>query len=307
MHELTGEAPDLPVRLNGRYAEQKLSFLEHFLPPALRATKRKPERVYVDLFAGPGAYAARPPGTTRKGGRSVLIAPDVRRYAGSALRTLMMPPQRGVRFNRAIMVNLDRVDHIAHSRRVEALKESGRCNVPVTDCREGDANQLVSPIMKSIGRFDYAFVVADPESPNQWPWRSVEALKRDGPASLDLYVLFPLHMALVRLFAYEAEKLKPNVAALDRFFGCRDWEHVAKRRQTKAHSAKLRADLEELYLSRLVQLGWKHTRRVRVVRGRWQRPLYHMLLATNSDVAATLAAWEATARKDTEMQRELSI
>lgn len=42
------------ARKNGEYAEEKLDFLDRFLPPALNMTASKPQRWYVDLFAGPG-------------------------------------------------------------------------------------------------------------------------------------------------------------------------------------------------------------------------------------------------------------
>jgi hypothetical protein len=43
----------LRVRRNGSWGETKLSSLNRYLGPALRATEGKWDRVYVDLFAGP--------------------------------------------------------------------------------------------------------------------------------------------------------------------------------------------------------------------------------------------------------------
>src|SRR6185503_18513669 len=44
----------LPARDSGRWGLTKLSFLDDYCPAALQATKRKLQRCYVDLFAGPG-------------------------------------------------------------------------------------------------------------------------------------------------------------------------------------------------------------------------------------------------------------
>ena len=42
------------ARANRAYAQEKLSFIERFVPPALTVDTTMPDRVYVDLFAGPG-------------------------------------------------------------------------------------------------------------------------------------------------------------------------------------------------------------------------------------------------------------
>ena len=44
----------LRARENGEWAVTKLLFLDRFGPTAIDATRRKHNRVFVDLFAGPG-------------------------------------------------------------------------------------------------------------------------------------------------------------------------------------------------------------------------------------------------------------
>ena len=52
--EIVLAADGLSARINGEWAEAKLSFLDYYAPVAIDATEQKHRRVYIDLFAGPG-------------------------------------------------------------------------------------------------------------------------------------------------------------------------------------------------------------------------------------------------------------
>ena len=267
-------------RRNGRYAQEKLSFLNRFLPPALQATKSKLTRHYIDLFAAHGRFRDECGGV----------------HDGSALRALTIGGAEtgGVSFTDATLINLDPAHGAALKANVQQARAEGRLALPfdrVAFVNE-DANAVIASVLRRIHRKSYIFVFADPESPNQLPWTTIEALRAQGHESIDLYVLFPLHMAIIRMVAWDRTKIEPNAAALTRFFGTDEWRDLESRRRTDNDRERLVVDLEELYVRRLRELGWKHAGRVREIRRRGRHRLYNMLFATNHPVGAALAEWE---------------
>lgn len=267
-------------RRNGRYAQQKLSFLTNFLPPALRATRKKLTRHYIDLFAAHGRF---------RDEHGVL-------HDGSALRALTLGGAEtgGVTFTNATLINLNPGHHAILTENVRRACDEGRCKVPIDriNLLNQDANAAIHSVLRSIHRKSYIFVFADPESPNQLPWSTIEALRAHGHESIDLYVLFPLNMGIIRMVAWDRTKLEPNAPALTRFFGTEEWREIVKRRRTDNDRERLLVELEDLYVGRLKALGWRHAERVRVVRRRGRQRLYNMLFATSHRVAAALVDWE---------------
>lgn len=272
----------LPARRNGRYAERKLEFLDRFLPPALNATKTKHRRWYLDLFAGPGMC--------------IDTQDPTHEYPGSPLRALpaTAPLDVTTHFTNAVCVNLNERDWGALQQRIERACADGRSRVRLAGIRNllGDSNALLPDIMREIPPLDYVFVFADIEGVRQLPWRTVTELKRYGHVSIDLYLLFPLEMAIKRLISYSAAHTAKHAARLSAFFGDDAWKALADERITDTQSPRLWNGLEQLYIDKLHSLGWRHVavQRDVVIRGR--RGLYHMLFASNSDVADTLANWE---------------
>src|SRR5213075_2593676 len=90
---------------------------------------------------------------------------------------------------------------------VERLVKSGRSRLDLEniDLISNDANRAVSQVLRGIPKRAYVLVFADMEAPKQWPWESMRALKAQGHESVDLYTLFPLDMAIVRLLAYRRD------------------------------------------------------------------------------------------------------
>jgi three-Cys-motif partner protein len=268
----------LRARVNGEWAEAKLSFLDYYGPTALDATQRKVRRVYMDLFAGPGVNVTDPGG------------PE---FEGGALRALRMRGgQSGVTFTDAALVNLNRLDHGALKERVTRLVESGECLAPPDriDIRRADANECLPELLSKFHRLDYILSFADIEAPKQWPWTSVQALKAQGHQSVDLYMLFPLEMGINRLLAYEEADRERHGPVLTRFFGNDRWRELVGRRPTSAQAAEFRTALEELYLSQLRGL-WRYADKVMNVRLRANQGLYRMLFASDHEAGQRIAEW----------------
>lgn len=269
------------ARPNGRWADDKLSFLDRFLAPALTvAAKYFRNRAYVDLFAGPGGFYD---------GRSREFFP------GGALRVLDAHGEaarnRASQFTHAILVNLDPADHAALTARVDQLQADGRLTIPRQNIQivNEDANSVVKRLARMLPPKSYAFAFVDPEAPGQWPWTSCQALRRAVPGALDLYLLYPGMMAINRLISYQGH---PAERALTAYFGCEDWRAIVQARRTDADSPEMRQELEALYERQLATLGLSYVRRPRRICRTGACELYTMFFASRKPVALKPAEWE---------------
>lgn len=271
----------LRARDNGPWGRDKLSFIDSFGPPALQATKRKPHRVYVDLFAGPGRNLVR--GST-----------SGEEYTGSPIRALQMRASASeeVTFTHAYLVNAISADHAALEERVARMYVAGEAVIHRRNVQliHGDANDVIDVIFRQIHTLAYVFVFADIEAPRHWPWSSVEALTRRGHGSVDLYSLFPLDMAIVRLMSYEEGGNTRYAERLTAYFGTDAWRSLLERRVTSERAAELRQALVQLYVERL-RTRWRDAGPVKDVYLRGQQFLYRMLFASNHPAGASIAKW----------------
>jgi three-Cys-motif partner protein len=139
---------------------------------------------------------------------------------------------------------------------------------------------------------DYLWVFADLEGPRQFPFASVETLRRRRHESVDLYVLFPLQMGILRLAPYSRTDLDRYAPILTAFFGTDEWRRIIERRRTsdpeRIHAC--RRELENLYIRQL-GLHWRYVDRVCEVRTTGRRGLYRMLFATDHKAGKRIAQW----------------
>lgn len=272
----------LRARRNGRWGKEKLSFFDDFLPAALKATGAKLQRHFVDLFAGPGLNVD--PATGEE-------------FEGSTIRVLRSAAHAddSLHFTHAVFVNKDSDDQDALRSRVERLRKSGGCRVPEEHVEfvNADANLAVNHIMRRIHPKAYALVFADITRPSHWKCSSVRALRNHGHTSVDLYMLFPSHMAINRMTSFNSQTLEESRPVLNEFFGTEDWEGLAAKRQTNAQSRDLRRALLALYMNRLHGLGWQHVLVARDVRRTGDAGLYQMIYASNHPAGGRIARWSA--------------
>jgi len=268
------------ARDSGPWGLTKLSFLDHYCPAAIQATERKLQRYYIDLFAGPGVNLVRRTAATE--------------YAGSPLRVLRYVglQRTDLSFTHAVFINAMPRDHQALEARVNRMVELGESRLARKNIEliRDDANKAISRVLGQIPTQAYVLVFADMEAPKQWPWDSMEVLKARGHASVDLYTLFPLDMAIMRLFAYRKDHADRYAKALSRFFGTDAWRGLASRRLTKAQAPQLRRDLVTLYLDQLRTL-WKHAGEMVDVYLRGEQRLYKMLFASDHPAGKAISDW----------------
>lgn len=279
---LPSQDDGLRARKSGLYALDKLAFLKDFMPPGLQIATRKLDRWYVDLFAGPGRN----------------IHPDsLREWEGSPILALQAHSMASVatHFTHAVLVNRHREDNAALRERVQRLRTDGLCLIPEPHVEQpiADSNTMIPSIMRKIHKKAYALVVADITAPKQLPWKSVERIKEQGHESVDLYMLFPLEMAINRMLPYDREGVAPNESTLDAFFGSEEWRPIWEARNDgEQSSGRMRQGLLEFYMERLRTHGrWKHVYEVVNAKLRGQQKLYRMLFATDDDAAARVSTW----------------
>ncbi len=229
--------------------------------------------MYIDLFAGPGRNFD---------GRA--------EFPGGALRALEAAGKgSGTSFTDAVLVNVDAADHDALTERVQRACASGISRVPLDRLHllQGDANSLVGDIISRFDSWDYLLVFADIEAPRQLPFSTLRTLKASH-RSVDLYVLFPLDMALKRLLAYNRRRREQFAPILDQFFGSREWRPlVDELRANPDRRDMLGRALTELYCARLRTL-WDDAQPVLDVHLRHRQRLYKMLFAASHDAAVRI-------------------
>lgn len=271
------------ARPNKAYALEKHSFLERFGPMAINVTARKPQRHYIDLFAGPGRNVDEETGDEFEG-----AAVKVVRLVGDG--------QAARAFTHATLVNLSDDEHVALSTRIQRLGSG--CRVARVTPIRGDANIVGPRVLREIAEespFAYALVFADPANPSQLPWSTVKQIGQCGITSVDLYVLMPLDMGVTRLIPRDLAKIDATWDALTSYFGSEEWWPIVERfGQVSTTRPMMRAGLLELYKNRLSEF-WPHVEEQRdiVNRRRSDRHrLYRMLFCTRHPVAGTLADYE---------------
>jgi three-Cys-motif partner protein len=285
MTEYPMASDGLIARRAGEWAREKLAFLEAFSAPALSIAGSMPDRTYLDLFAGPGRNRT----------------DDGFEFDGSPLMALAATAtakhKRG--FTAAHFVNFHGRSFEALRARVDRCVAAGGSRLAAGDINQyrGDANLLLPTLMAGIPKRSYALVFADITGLVHWPWSSVEQLKAQEHSAVDLYVLFPLEMAINRFLAFERDRAEVYFPHLDSFFGCDDWRPIYDRRKTSGLGATFRAELVELYLTRLRTL-WTHAIVACAPGFTADRALYRMFFATNNEPALRAARWAAEQKPD---------
>lgn len=290
MSEYLTAADGILARKSGEWARDKLAFLDRFFPAALNATQRKRDRVYLDLFAGPGLNRVEASGEE---------------FEGSPLRALQVRGTTKDRpaFTRALLCNTVDIEHEALRARVVRLETAGRVAVTKAECRCADSNQAIAQMLEEIHPRAYVFAFADIEGVQQLPWSTIAAL-RARHTSVDLYVLVPVEMSFNRLLGTNAAHRARNAPVLSAYFGHERWRPIADQWLTDGVGARIRRELLEMYLAGLRTL-WTTAEVVEVGTFGGDRLLYRMIFASDHDAGIRIGRYAA--QKKPRPQRELEL
>jgi three-Cys-motif partner protein len=191
----------------GDWTEQKLAILDKYLG-AYSAIFRKNERakffktIYVDAFAGTGEIGQ--PNEESEDDQAGLLA-------GSAQRAIHHS------FDKYIFIekSADRVSKLQELKKTSGVGDK-------IDIRRGDANaELLKLIKQTDWKTHRAVVFLDPYG-MQVDWTTIEAIA--ATEAIDLWLLFPIGQAVMRLLLKGAKPPPKWSACLDRVLGTSDWK-----------------------------------------------------------------------------------
>jgi three-Cys-motif partner protein len=198
----------------GEWTDQKLQILDEYLAAYCRIFQVNPaarhfETIYVDAFAGGGLIQSS--AATQADLFSEFAQEDtINLLQGSAARALRHP------FDRYVFIEKsdERIAELEKLRTQSAAPER-------IVIRQGDANSKLERLANATDwKKTRAVVFLDPYG-MQVNWNTIEMLGETK--AVDLWLLFPLGQAVMRLLQKRAEPPPEWQQALDRIFGTHEW------------------------------------------------------------------------------------
>lgn len=190
----------------GDWTEQKLTILDKYLA-AYSAIFRGNEKakffktIYVDAFAGTGVI----------GQPNEESEDQAKLLAGSASRAIRHS------FDKYIFIEKS-ADRVSKLQELKKTSDAGK-NIEI---RRGDANaELLKLIKETDWKTHRAVVFLDPYG-MQVDWTTIEAIA--ATKAIDLWLLFPIGQAVMRLLRKGEEPPPKWSACLDRVLGTSDWK-----------------------------------------------------------------------------------
>lgn len=261
-----------PIRPGGVQTRVKLSIFEDYVRGFARASQSARDRVYIDGFAA--------------GGKGIDLTTG-EEYDGSAALALGVEPQ----FTSVLLVEQD-------EGRAAMLR-----NLTVTHVGayvfHGDVNVEIPKLLACVNRKAPTLAFLDPQG-TQLHWRTLELLaahKRGfSRTKIELLILFPLQMAVLRLLNFQTGKIPPaHERRLEAMLGAESpWREIVSMRMTGKITTPEGTEIAFLnaYADGLHRrLGYCHVLH-RAVAGDNGRPLYYLVFASDSDVGKKIMRHE---------------
>lgn len=213
------DADGLPARCVNEWSDEKLFYLRNYATIFSKGMKNKwANRAYLDLFAGPGRYRARPAGRFENG--SPLIA-------------------LGLPFTHYFFSDLSADVFSALDERVKRDSTEEQ----YVRVQRGDANELAGQLhdaVRGLGPNTLSLAFIDPPG-TQFRFESIRRLSEGLP--MDLLINFPLGMNINRQHSY---RRAADDETFDAYFGTPRWRD--------AHDAP---EFLALYKEQLQGLGYR--------------------------------------------------
>lgn len=255
----TDPLPHLPIELGragdgvGRWVpEMKHTFLAKYVEGTRRARAKFKQRVYVDLFCGPGRIQVKGETMTRPGGAQVAWLHSLRDDAA---------------FTSCLVGDLDAGRAAACA---ERLRDIG---APAT-AFPGAAESTVDQVLKQIPQSALCLAYLDPYNLQYLSFSVIEKLARLH------YVDFAVHFSTMDLRRNILMEYGPDRARFD--------DAAPGWRQHVDPLALVRGDADEIffdYWCGLVKsLGFSISQRMPLVRDEGNRPLYHLVFFSRHEL-----------------------
>ena len=201
----------------GPWTTQKLDTLRSYLGAYLNVLKKRPySLLYIDAFAGPGLW-----GHDNVVHGQLFDVPEYDEYKkGSPLIALeaMSGGSSKRTFNKFYFIdnNEDYIDDLK-----SAVREKHGDKLDKVEFIQGDANTVVLELCRAIDwKLSRAVIFLDPFG-TEVKWQTIEAIAKTE--AMDLWVLFPLGMAVNRMLTTDGIIPLPWQKKLDAMFGTEDW------------------------------------------------------------------------------------
>jgi three-Cys-motif partner protein len=272
----------------GFWTSYKLEILERYLDAFTTASKRSPEIVYLDLFAGEAENVDRVTKLPIEGSPRIALGISDRPF--TRLRFFELEP-KVTELRQALTVEFVRRDWLLYE-----------------DCNTSIEQALVD-LRSARAGFAPTFAFIDPNGPH-CRWRTLQTLAaHKGPPTktkVELWMLFPEGF-FTRLLPTSGILRGEDNAAITAMFGDAHWHAIWEAQlDGEIDPAAARDEYVNLMRWRLeAELGyrWTHQLEIRNARG---VPLYHMIFATDSkpghDIMSHL--YDRAAREFPNMARE---
>ena len=203
------------THFGGSWTEDKLERVRRYLVEYAKIMRKRRYRfAYVDAFAGTGYRTAEEPDPEGAQSFPELSEPEARGFLdGSARMALLSEP----RFNEYIFIE-------RRKSRCEQLESLGRefpdkaRDITIVP---GEANAYLEKLCAERDwRRNRAVIFLDPYG-TQVEWRTLESLA--STQAIDLWVLFPLGVAVNRLLVKDGDIPESWALRLDAVFGTHEW------------------------------------------------------------------------------------
>ncbi|MGB3977138.1 MAG: three-Cys-motif partner protein TcmP [bacterium] len=212
------------LQFGGDWTEAKLKVLEGYLQAYTTALKDKPtagkpfKKGYIDAFAGTGYREERFVNSETSDVSQTLLFPEIaeseaqKLLDGSARIALKTKP----RFDKYIFIE----SSATRCNQLEELKREFPDLADDISVRHGNANNEIQDICNRNWKSHRAVLLLDPFG-MQVEWKTIEAIAQTK--AIDLWMLFPLGMAVNRLLKRSGEISESWRLRLDSIFGTNDW------------------------------------------------------------------------------------
>ncbi len=262
----------------GVWTRAKLEMLSDYLAGFAQASKKPPERIYLDAFAGEGI------GLDRLTGEEFLGSARIALEAG-----------QGTGFTR--------FRYFEMGQKAAELEAQLKTDYPGKDIKvyEGDCNVTIPEALAELRELNWAptFAFLDPDG-MELAWSTLEALAnhkrgyRSGTSTkpefkVELWMLFPTPGIVRTLALDETKVLETDFARADRLFGSEEWRPIYELRKKGAITAE---EAREEYLN-LIRWRIEHVLGYRFahpfeLKNTGGVPLYHMIFATDHDAGTQI-------------------
>jgi three-Cys-motif partner protein len=240
-----------------KWACHKIECLADFIQKVSAGTKDG--GCYVELLASPGRYDCKEAACTSFEG----IEPRIITLKNPFSRCIFIA--KGEATSKSLAETINPLDNgnTAHIITGNSIRES-----------------VMRQVFDLIPRSTTSMVLIDPPGYAALRWSVLKKLAQHGVDwkghKMDLLVLFPLEMALLRnLTRKECEN------SINRLYGNTDWQAIRKKRlDDKLDLDKVRKELIELFKTNLKGLGYKHVEDTEPARFS-NPPYYHVIWASD--------------------------